>query len=417
MPGNRKTKIKIGCIADDFTGAGDAASYLADGGMSPLLLIWPCADVEIPDQCDSLVVALKSRSEPVNAAVEASLAAAAWLKSRGAEKLYFKYCSTFDSRPEGNIGPVCDAILEQYGDGYTLLCPSMLPNGRSVNEGILYVYDVPLAQSHMKNHPLNPMWDSSLKTLMATQSKYPCYTLSAEELNDSAVLEEHIRALSGQHRRFYLVPDFFKPEHGKKIAAHFSALTFLTGASELLQYLAEAEREGQPVNQANADTSRCLYGRIMVAGSCSDMSRRQIKAWIDGGGRAVKVESNMLYEAAPHSIEKIVQYFLESPEEDILIYSAGNCQERDDQPQAFEYFNAELVYQILKKAAAERLIIAGGETSGAVMKRLNYHAFSIGESVAPGVPVLYPLENRRLRIVLKSGNFGAPDFFLTTLKE
>ena len=147
------------------------------------------------------------------------------------------------------------------------------------------------------------------------------------------------------------------------------------------------------------------------------MSRRQIKAWLDSGGRAVRVGSDMLYDAAEKSIEKITDIFLEHPEKDILVYSAGDMNDRPDQPQEVEIFNAELVYKLLAAAKVERLIIAGGETSGAVMKRLGLHAFNIGESVAPGVPVLYPVGKNGLRIVLKSGNFGSEDFFLTTLKE
>lgn len=417
MSADTEKKIKIGCIADDFTGAGDAASYLAAGGMRPLLLIWPCGEAQIPPECDAVVVALKSRSESPEAAIDESLQAAEWLKARGAEKLYFKYCSTFDSTPAGNIGPVSDAIMEKYGIKYTVLCPTMIPNGRMVRDGILYVYGVPLAESHMKDHPLNPMWDSSVKNLMEAQSRYACFTLSPEKYIEPAGLSEYIDELSKENRHFYLVPDFFKPEHGVEIAGVFGSLPFITGASELLYYLAGKVRTEVPENKADGHASACRYGRVMVAGSCSDMSRRQIKAWLDSGGRAVRVGSDMLYDAAEKSIEKITDIFLEHPEKDILVYSAGDMNDRPDQPQEVEIFNAELVYRLLAAAKVERLIIAGGETSGAVMKRLGLHAFNIGESVAPGVPVLYPVGKNGLRIVLKSGNFGSEDFFLTTLKE
>ncbi len=410
-------KIKIGCIADDFTGAGDAASYLAAGGMKPLLVIWPYSVRQIPSECDAVVVALKSRSESPEAAIDESLQAAEWLKMIGAEKLYFKYCSTFDSTPDGNIGPVSDAIMEKYNIGYTVLCPTMIPNGRVVRDGILYVHGVPLAESHMKHHPLNPMWDSSIKNLMETQSRYTCFSLSPEKYSESALLSEYIDTLSKGNRHFYLVPDFFEPEHGNKIAEIFGSLPFITGASELLFYLAGNSRTYAVDKKTDEYVSSCRYGRVMVAGSCSYMSRKQIKAWLDSGGRAVRVEANMLYDAAEKSIEKIVGIFLEQPEEDILVYSAGDMNDRPDQPREVEIFNAEFVYKLLNVAKVERLIIAGGETSGAVMKRLNFHAFDIGESVAPGVPILYPVGKSKLRIVLKSGNFGSEDFFLTTLKE
>lgn len=411
-----KKKIAIGCIADDFTGAGDAASYLAAGGMSPLLLIWPCEDVEIPPDCDSIVVALKSRSQEASAAIGCSLSAVHWLKECGAQKIYFKYCSTFDSRPDGNIGTVGDAIMESYNIPYTLLCPSMLPNERSVKDGILYVYGVPLAQSHMKNHPLNPMWESSVKELMKPQSKYPCFELPADMLNDSKGLFDMIERLRLEHSHFYLVPDFYEARHGIRLAEFFGKLDFLTGASELLKYLA-ADMEHQSFKTDSKSTQKsCKFGRFMVAGSCSEMSRLQIKTWIKSGGRAIKVDTSRLCESANAIMNEIVNQFLKEPEKDMLVYSSGSSA-NVDLAQPVEGFNAELSYRVLQAAKIERLVVAGGETSGAVIKRLEFRAFNIGESVAPGVPVLYPVENKDLRIVLKSGNFGTWDFYLTTLKE
>ena len=136
-------RLLLGCIADDFTGAGDAASFLQDGGLKTLLVIWPHVERVSPESYDAVVVALKSRSIPPEDAIRESLAALDWLKTQGAQKLYFKYCSTFDSTPRGNIGPVCDAILEHYGIPCTVLCPSLLSNGRSVRGGTLFACGTP----------------------------------------------------------------------------------------------------------------------------------------------------------------------------------------------------------------------------------------------------------------------------------
>ena len=163
--------LHIGCIADDFTGAGDAASFLALAGLKTLLIVWPSGSINITDY-DAVVIALKSRSaEPITAVGE-SIAAVAWLKEQKAEKIYFKYCSTFDSTKKGNIGTVADAILERYRIPYTVLCPTLLSNGRCVKNAVLYVNGIPLSESSMKNHPLNPMRNSSIRTYEG-HSKYP----------------------------------------------------------------------------------------------------------------------------------------------------------------------------------------------------------------------------------------------------
>ncbi len=410
-------RLTIGCIADDFTGAGDAASFLTAGGLNTLLLIWPCRDAFIPATCQAVVVALKSRSEPAAYAVAESLAAVRWLKAQGAQRLYFKYCSTFDSTPQGNIGPVADALLEELALPYTLLCPSLLSNGRSVRGGVLTVNGVPLAESHMSRHPLNPMWASSLPVLMEPQSLYPCFVLSAEETADEAALRAKLQRLQAAHPHFYLVPDYFTPEQGRWIARFFADLPLLTGGSELLEHLARQFRGAGASAPPPAPHPTSTYGRVMLAGSCSDVSRAQIDRWCTSGGLSAAIEPEMLFEQAPQAVAQLAEQYRRHPEQDILFYSSPRRADRPGQARAIEEFIALLAKSIVESSPVDRLIVAGGETSGAVIRALGFNGFMIGPSIAPGVPILYPTGTNSLRIVLKSGNFGQPDFFLTTLKE
>ncbi len=215
-------------IADDFTGAGDIASFLQKGGARTLLL------TEIPasfrEDYDCVVLALKSRSAAPEEAVRQVKRAAAFLREAGMERIYFKYCSTFDSTPEGNIGVVSDFLLEELGLSFTLLCPSLPVNGRTVKDGILYVHGVPLAESPMKEHPLNPMWASSIPKLMSSQSRYPCFVLKREDMI-SGMAWEIAGEYGKKYGKFYLVPDYENEEDGKRIAELFGDLGLLTGGS------------------------------------------------------------------------------------------------------------------------------------------------------------------------------------------
>lgn len=174
----------LGCIADDFTGASDAASFLVKGGMRTILFngIPEQVDPAVLSHADAVVIALKTRTQETASAVADSLSAIRWLEQMGAVHFYVKYCSTFDSTPEGNIGPICDAVMEELDVTCTLLCPSLPINGRTVENGILYVNGVRLEESHMKNHPLTPMHESFIPHLMAPQSKYSCIVVTQQQI-------------------------------------------------------------------------------------------------------------------------------------------------------------------------------------------------------------------------------------------
>lgn len=414
------SKLRVGCVADDFTGASDAASFLVAGGLRTVLVNGIPEWDRLPDNLDAVVIALKSRTQETGAAVADSLAAFDWLHRIGAETLYLKYCSTFDSTPQGNIGPVIDAVLDKYNLPYTVVCPSLLVNKRSVRDGILYVGGVPLAESHMKNHPLTPMWDSNICTLLRPQGEYPCFEVTPGELADKALLDARIAELSQQHKRFYLVPDYYEPEHGQQIAAYFGGLTFLTGGSGLCGDLAALfSHNGSAAEYKLAPTAQPL-SRVMVAGSCSVATQGQVKNYLAADGAAMEVDPAKL-KSGQQSMKALEAFLRQNADKDVLFYSSGSAGSlQGGAPDPTDADRLERTLAALAVKAVEngcrRVIAAGGETSGAVTLALGFKAFYIGASAAPGVPIMVPTDRSDLALLLKSGNFGDENFFLTALK-
>lgn len=408
----RKKMFQIGCVGDDFTGSSDAASFLCSQGLKTILFN------EIPEQpltedCDAVVIALKSRTAPVEQAVSDTLRALRWLRQNGAEKLYVKYCSTFDSTPAGNIGPVLDAALEEFSIPYTLLCPSLPVNGRTVKDGDLYVNGVPLHQTHMRNHPLTPMWDCHIPALMKEQSKFPCLVLPLSQMEQGKqALQERVSQFAKEHPHFYIVPDYYEDRHGELIWECFSQLPLMSGGSGLLGNPALKEL-GR--NWKEQETARAPGKTILLAGSCSVATLGQIAAYQASGGPSVKVDPVSVLEGTCSAGSLWEQY---SGRDNILFYSSDSAENvkntqrlgRERVAAALEETMASLA-QLAAQSGYTQIIVAGGETSGAVTKALGYDAFWIGQSVAPGVPVMAPVTEGALRLVLKSGNFGQPDFF------
>lgn len=335
--------IFLGVVADDFTGASDVASFLMEAGVGTVLFNGvPCKRPKLREGTGAIVVALKTRTEPVYQAVAESMEAFAWLKEMGAAQLYLKYCSTFDSTDKGNIGPVADAVLEAYGLTCTVLCPSLPVNGRTVRDGKLYVNGVLLEESPMKDHPLTPMRKSRIDCLMARQGGHPCVCLTVEGLEKLRRGGQVPKQVSGQvlgqaigaegKEAFYIVPDYYEDAHGDLIAELFGDLPFLTGGSGLAGALGRR------------------YMRMKAASGLG---------------------ASRLGTASPG---------------------------------------------VASQAGCVRFIVAGGETSGAVAKALGYRSFYIGPAVAPGVPVMIPLDSPDVRLVLKSGNFGQEGFFERALR-
>lgn len=414
-------RIVLGIVADDFSGASDAASFLVQEGIKTILFNGvPEQPLQHSDEDIAVVVALKTRTEETNQAVSESLRAFAWLKEQGAQQLYSKYCSTFDSRKEGNIGPIIDRVLETYRIPYTIVAPALPVNGRIVKDGHLIVNGVPLHETHMKDHPLTPMWASDLAELLRPQGKYTSLKITQNMLQLSK--EEILQIVEdfGQDKEhFYVIPDYSEDHHAQKIVEVFGDLPFLTGGSGLMT---ELGRKYRKTNTTSAISETATTGKaIILAGSCSAATLQQIEQFQAQSGKSIKIDPIKLIEGS-QTKEQIWEQIESTDEDAVLVYSSDkpenvkkaqsskmNVSEILEQTMAYIAKNAE-------KNGANRIIVAGGETSGAVTQVLGYNAYLIGQSIAPGVPIMVPLENKNLRLVLKSGNFGQADFFLRAIK-
>lgn len=408
--------LKIGCVADDFTGASDAASFLNNQGLKTILFNGiPSGDIP---PCNAVVIALKSRTQETAGAVADSMAAFRWLKEKGAEHLFFKYCSTFDCTPQGNIGPVLDAMVEEFQASHSILSPALPVNGRAVQDGVLLIDGVPLAETHMKHHPLTPMWDSRLAELMKPQSKYQTMNLTHADLAlSNQEIMEKLADFGKDKEHFYVVPDYMNEEHGSKVAELFGDNKVMSGGSGILAPL--AQRYIAEMGSANKDklASGTQGKGLILAGSCSKATLGQIADFQEKGFASFRMDPVKLFQGEM-SIDHIWSFITSQAGKEVLIYSSDTPEQVAQAQELGKEKIAELLEgttaKLAQMAVADgytRIIVAGGETSSAVVQTLDFSNFEIGESVAPGVPIMSPLSRPELRVVLKSGNFGQVDFF------
>lgn len=416
-----KDTIVLGCVADDFTGASDAASFIAKSGAVTVLCDGIPNDLEHCEGCQAIVIALKTRSVSKDISVRETAKAMDFISRLGAKQFYLKYCSTFDCTRQGNIGPNADSVMEEYGIKYTLLCPSLPVNKRVVKNGRLFVDGVPLDESHMKNHPLNPMWDSYLAKLMEPQSKYPCLVIDRTMLyGPESELRKVIDEFGQKNAHFYIIPDYETDEDGARIASLFGANRLLTGGSGLLEHLAAGFAKGSSDGRTFANGTS---GRgIALCGSCSKATGEQIRNFKALGRRYVTLDPALLLNGKQNA-DAVWNYVQEDKSEEVLVYSIGaevpvkktGDVEKDKQASGIIEKTMAEIGRRAKEAGFTRIIVGGGETSGAVTQALSLDSFYIGSSVAPGVPIMIPTTDTSMRIVLKSGNFGQPDFFSRAL--
>ncbi len=416
--GNR---LMIGCVADDFTGASDAASFLISKGLKTILFNGiPSGDI---GDCNAIVIALKSRTQEKSEAISDSMQAFQWLEEKGCEHLYFKYCSTFDSTKEGNIGPVLDTVLETFNTKYSILSPALPVNGRAVKEGILYVDGIPLSETHMKNHPLTPMWESEIAKLMEPQSKYKVLNLNHETLEKSVEeIQKIVEEFGKDKEHFYIVPDYVNDENGTKVAEVFGDSKVLSGGSGILAPLAKRYSEEMGNSDMSFMKTETEGQALILAGSCSKATLAQIADFQEKNYKSYRINPIELLEGK-ETLHNIWKFISNNKNEPVLIYSSDTAENVTKIQQIGKEKVAELLESTTAKLAKQavengytRIIVAGGETSSAVAKMLGYHSFEIGNSVAPGVPVMSPLSDAKMRIILKSGNFGQVDFFDRALK-
>jgi uncharacterized protein YgbK (DUF1537 family) len=414
--------MKLGCVADDLTGATDLALMLAREGLRTIQTIGvPHAGLDLSG-ADAVVVALKSRTIPPQEAVGQSLAAAASLKNAGAKNLFFKYCSTFDSTDEGNIGPVTEALLAFTGGALTLACPAFPANGRTVYKGHLFVNGLPLHESSMKDHPLTPMRDSNLVRVLQRQTKLSVGLVPFEdvEAGPDALRSAFEREEAAGHR--IVIVDALSDTHLRTIGLAAADFPLITGGSGVAMGLPAAYRQREPLAiDALPAGFEAPEGRsIILAGSCSSATRQQVETAIKAGIPALRLDPMDLATrdiTAQTALDWLAAQQTRGP---VLIYSTAAPEEVQAVQGKLGRMNAgEIVENTLAEIARAlpalgftRIIVAGGETSGAVVNALEVQALSIGPEIDPGVPWTRSLGGVDLALALKSGNFGAQDFFL-----
>jgi uncharacterized protein YgbK (DUF1537 family) len=419
--------LLLGCIADDFTGATDLASMLVRSGMASVQLIGvPGPRVEAGD-APAVVVALKSRTIPADAAIAQSLAALAWLRANGARQILFKYCSTFDSTDCGNIGPVSEALLDALGAGFTIACPALPENGRSVYLGHLFVGERLLSDTHMRHHPLTPMTDSNLVAVLQRQSKGPV------GLVPYAVVErgpDAIRARFDELRQEggrQAIADALSERHLIDLGAAGADLALITGGSGIAMGLpANFRRAGLLDEGRPADELPRISGHAAVlSGSCSAATLGQVERH-RAAGRPTMVLDPVGLADGGDDVERALAFAARHlGEAPVLISSSAppeavaKVQERLGRERAGAAVEAAMaaIARGLVERGVRRLVVAGGETAGAVVDALGVKALKIGAPIDPGVPWTASLGEPELLLALKSGNFGAPDFFIKAFER
>jgi len=411
----------LGAIADDFTGATDLCSMLVRGGLRTVQLIGTPATEQPVPEADAVVVALKSRTAPVRQAVAESLGALKWLQAAGARQFFFKYCSTFDSTDQGNIGPVADALVAALGCGFALACPAFPTNARTVYLGHLFVGRTLLNESGMEHHPLTPMTDANLVRVLSRQ------TAGTVGLVDFSVVEQGAPAirdamtrLKEQGRRYAIV-DAVTDRHLVSIGEAATSHALITGGSGVAIGLGENfRRSGLLTAQADPSALPALDGACAVlAGSCSRATLAQLGFARDHlpileldplatPNAAALSEAALGWAAGKLGNTPVVIAASATPDKVATLQSrlgrepAGALVE-----EAIASIAAGLVAQ-----GVRRIVVAGGETSGAVVGRLGVRSLRIGGEIDPGVPWTYAKgSGPDLLLALKSGNFGATDFF------
>jgi uncharacterized protein YgbK (DUF1537 family) len=410
-------RILLGCIADDFTGATDLANNLVRAGMRAVQTIGvPNAPLAV--EANAVVVALKSRTIPAQEAVAQSLAALAWLREQGARQIYFKYCSTFDSTPAGNIGPVAEALMDALGCDFAIATPAFPDNGRTVFKGHLFVGDVPLNESGMRNHPLTPMTDANLVRVLQAQCRHPVGLIEYRTVaQGAAAIRERIAQLRAAGTGLAIVDAISNSD-----LMHIGAAV----ADHPLVSAGSGVAIGLPANFGIAPSSRASElpraegHRAIVSGSCSVATNEQVREFIASGGRAFALDPMRIARGDDIAAQALAWARPLLQHGPVLVYSTA-------QPEAVKAAQAQLgtaqagamveralaqVASGLVEAGVRQLVVAGGETSGACVQALGVTQLQIGPQIDPGVPWCHArVDGQGLHLALKSGNFGAPDFF------
>lgn len=406
----------LGAIADDLTGATDLALTLSNGGLRVMLTVGIPTDSRPLRDAEAVVVALKSRTIPVDEAVRQAIAAAQVLRDAGARQIFFKYCSTFDSTDAGNIGPVTDALMHFLGTDNTIACPAFPDNSRTVYMGHLFLGDRLLSESSMKDHPLTPMRDANLVRVLEQQSCNTIRLVAHPTVNQGGVaLRQAFEAGRG-----IAVVDAISNDDLIRIGQAARGMPLITGGSGVALGLPEnfgavrrTQEDGPPVG---------VPGRaVVLAGSCSAATRAQVEHAISAGLPAFRVDPIAVAEKRLSS-QQVIDFATRStdPSEIPVVYSSAAPEDvavvhdrigREQAGTTVERFLGEVACG-LRAEGFSRFLIAGGETSGAVMDALDIQSLEIGREIDPGVAWCFsPPSSPNVALALKSGNFGQTDIF------
>ena len=410
--------MKLGCIADDFTGATDLANNLVRAGMrvTQSIGVPTCA---LHSEADAVVVALKSRTVPAAEAVDQSLAALRWLKANGAEQIYFKYCSTFDSTPQGNIGPVTEALMQALNTRFTIATPAFPDNKRTVFKGHLFVGEVLLSESGMQNHPLTPMTDSNLVRVLQAQSRGKVGLIDHLVVaRGELAIRERVGVLQAQGFSIAIV-DALTNEDLMRLGPALKGMALVTAGSGVAI--------GLPPNFGIEPSSRASHlplpagWQAVVSGSCSLATSQQVQEFIRSGAPALAIDPLRVASGFDVAAEALDWARPLLPRGPVLVYStadAGTVKSTQQQlgvEEAGALVERTLagIAQGLVKLGVRQLLVAGGETAGACVQALGVAQMQIGPQIDPGVPWCHAVlpTGEGLHLALKSGNFGAPDFF------
>jgi uncharacterized protein YgbK (DUF1537 family) len=415
----------LGVIADDFTGASDIANTLAkgfdsNGGLRTSQYIG-VPDFPANPDIEAGVVALKSRSIPVGEAVDLSLRALRWLHSQGCRQFVFKYCSTFDSTPDGNIGPVGEALAEALGVAGVVACPSFPTLGRTVYQGHLFVGDRLLNESGMENHPLNSMSDPDIRRWLSRQCRGPVGLVPWTTVSHGPEAVRQALDNAACRRETLAIVDALTDNDLVTIGEACRKAVLVTGGSGIALGLSK-----NFIETGEAAGGRAPFGGIdgpeaILAGSCSRATLQQIEVHKrDYPALSLDVEAVMSGQAnAAHAVEFVFSNTGRQP----LVYSSDSSDKvlaaqrkygREEVASALDGLFAQIAFELVRRGVT-RLVVAGGETSGAVVSALNLREVTIGPEIDPGVPVLFMRNDPRIALALKSGNFGSPGFFSEAL--
>ncbi|MDI1342448.1 3-oxo-tetronate kinase [Polaromonas sp.] len=415
------TKILLGCIADDMTGATDLANNLVRAGMRVIQTTGVPAE-PLDSQADAVVVALKSRTIPAEMAVKQSLEALQWLQQQGAQQIYFKYCSTFDSTPEGNIGPVLEALMKALDCNFTICTPAFPDNGRTVFKGHLFVGDVLLSESGMRQHPLTPMTNANLVQVLQAQCQVQVGLIDYRSVaRGCQSIRESISVLRAQGAGAAIV-DAISNDDLLRLGTALKDMPLVTGGSGLAMGL--PQNFGINPSPVASELPPAQGWRAVVSGSCSVATNRQVVNFIRAGMPALAIDPLQIaagIDVVSQALAWATPLLAHQP---VLVYSTADAgsvhavQTRLGACEAGALVEDAIAAIVLGlvQLGARQLIVAGGETSGACVQSLGIKRMTIGPQIDSGVPWCHArsdaAEGASLHIALKSGNFGSDDFFL-----